>query len=113
MVSVGGTSYTASNLHTFEATASSNDPLFKNALNVPTGFSGTFGSFAPNKDGLSLQESSFEVNNGASLPAIYNGSINAQTRPVGSAWDVGAYESVLSGNVVLTPPRNLRILGAQ
>jgi hypothetical protein len=111
LVSSGATSYSASNLRTgYEASASFGDPLFKNTTNLPDGFSGQFGiDLAPNRDGLSLQATSPALNAGADLGAGYGGSINSVPRPVGTAWDIGAYESGGPSQPVVGPPSNLRV----
>jgi hypothetical protein len=108
LVSSRGSSYTASSLATYEASASSGDPLFKGPLtNLPNGFTGTFGvNLAPNRDALSLLQGSNGVDRGFVLPTDYAGSINSAARPVGAGWDLGAYE--LAGSVP-RPPTNLRI----
>jgi Disaggregatase related len=109
LVRSGGTNYTASTLGTYEPTASASDPAFKSAANRPTGFAGTFGvNLAPNNDGLSLQQSSFGRDRGAALPAAYAGSINSVGRPASTAWDIGAYEFVVSG-APPTAPTGFRI----
>lgn len=79
-------------------TGQNTDPTFKNTSNLPTGFTGTYGTnMVPNADGLSI-ETGNAVNNGAPLGSPYNGAINLSgksgglTRPQGSAYDIGAYE---------------------
>jgi hypothetical protein len=109
LVSIGGANYTAANLATWEATAKSADPLLKNPGNLPSGFSGAYGtSLAPNSDGLSVQAGSPATDAGADLSALYNGSINSAQRPVGAGWDVGAYEGTAS--ILLSAPRNLQVV---
>jgi hypothetical protein len=111
VVSSGGVNYTASNLTTYEPSASSSNPMFKNATSLPTGFSGTFGTnLAPTTDGLSVQATSFAVDRGATLPSPYHGSINSLTRSSAGGWDIGAYESGPGGSQPPAPPTNLRIL---
>jgi hypothetical protein len=112
LVSSGGVSYSASNLSSYETTASSSNPLFKNTSTLPTGFTGTFGSsLAPNTDGLSLSTSSAGVDRGAALNTTYNTSINSVTRPSGSFWDIGAYENGADLTSQLpSAPTNLRIV---
>jgi hypothetical protein len=113
LVSVGSTAYNAGNLSAFEGTASSVNPLFKNMADLPSGFIGSDGTFSPNKDGLSLQQGSFGIDNGTSLGTLYIGSINSRTRPLGAAWDIGAYEyagGIVSDVTPPDPPSNLRVL---
>ena len=111
LVYLGGASYDAGSLGSYEATGSGTNPLFKNMANLPTGFIGSVGSLTPNTDGLSLEGSSTGVNNGTSLPTPYNGSINSLTRPLGGTWDIGAYEFYIGGDLIPpNPPTNLRVL---
>ncbi|MFN3408109.1 MAG: immunoglobulin domain-containing protein [Limisphaerales bacterium] len=101
LVSSGGTSYTAGTLGTYESSASSANPLFKNLANLPTGWVGVYGTdLRPNNDGLSLQSGSTVLNLGTVLGAPFNGSINSLTRPASGAWTPGAYQ--FSGGS--TPP---------
>ena len=77
----------------YEPTASNSNPLFTNPANLPTGFTGTYGKDkAPDSDGLSLQKGSPGINSGTVLSSDFGGSINSLCRPVGSAWDIGAYQ---------------------
>lgn len=93
LVSSGGTSFTESNLSTYEITALSSDPLLINTSNLPTGFVGTNEyDIKPNTDGLSLQENSPAIDAGEALGSNYTISINSIVRPQGSNWDIGAYE---------------------
>jgi len=113
LVTIGSTDYSSSNLGDYEITASGNDPSFKNAGNLPTGFTGTYGiDLAPNADGLSLQQRSEGVDSGISLGSPYNGSINSRNRPSGNGWDIGAYESDpgQAQDRVPNPPSNVRVL---
>ncbi len=106
----GETSYSASNLTSFESTASAANPLFKNTGALPTGFTGTYGStLAPNADGLSLQSTSYGRGHGVSLISPYNNSINSVTRTAG-AWDMGAYQA---GNTTLAKPNPPSLLSVQ
>jgi len=100
LVKSGANSYTASSLKSgYEGSASSSNPLFKNSGNLPTGLSGTLGvDLRPNYDGLSLQPGSYGVSNGTALVSPYNGSINSNPRPLGSGWDIGAYQSLAQTN---------------
>jgi hypothetical protein len=110
LVVIGGTSYTAANLGSFEPSAFSGNPSFKDTNNLPTGFSGTYGiNLAPNADGLSLQAGSIGINSGASLSTAYSGSVNSINRPAGNAWDIGSYEYSASGQAPKSPT-NLRIV---
>jgi hypothetical protein len=96
LVTIGRANYTASNLNSYEASAYSGNPLFKNPGNLPSGFRGTYGvNMAPDNDGLSLQQSSYGMNRGVPLGSPYNSSINAATRPANTRWDIGAYQFVL------------------
>lgn len=109
LVSSRGSSFSASNLASYESTGSSADPLFKNSSSLPTGFTGTFGSNqTPNTDGLSLLPGSWGIDHGFALTSLYTGSINTVPRPAGAAWDVGAYESGGTATPP-SPPKNLRI----
>ncbi len=109
-VSRGGTSYSASNLASFETGALSANPNFKNASILPTGFTGTPGvDRAPNSDGLALQVGSPGIDGGAALSAGFVGSVNSVLRPAGAGWDIGAYEYRVSGQQP-APPSNLTVL---
>jgi len=112
LVSLGGTSYTASTLGSFEATASAINPGFKNTANLPSGWTGSYGvNLAPNNDGLSLSASSPVLGLGAVLSSPYSGSINTAARPATGAWNPGAYQISLVEDS-LTPPTGLKaILG--
>lgn len=110
LVSSGGNSYSASNLRSsYEASALTVDPVFKNAANLPTGFSGLGTNVVPNTDGLSLLTNSPAIGVGAELSIAFGGSINSIIRPVGDGWDLGAYQAGQGAKP--TPPSNLRIVG--
>jgi hypothetical protein len=112
LVSSRGSSYSASNLSSYESSASAADPLFTNAASLPNGFSGVFGNnLAPNTDGLRLQGGSPAVDRGAALASAYAGSINSVVRPSGAGWDIGAYELSSSSSTAPHPPTNVRITG--
>lgn len=107
LVTSGSNNYTASTLSSYESTALSSDPLFVNTSNLPTGFTGTYGSDKqPNTDGLSLQSDSPAQDVGVDLGSPYNSSINSINRPYGRSWDRGAYENMIGPS----PPLNLRII---
>ncbi|OGS27734.1 MAG: hypothetical protein A2297_00305 [Elusimicrobia bacterium RIFOXYB2_FULL_48_7] len=104
--------YTSANLSSWESSAYSTLPAFKNTTNVPSGFIGTYGvNLIPNADGLSV-ETGTAINNGANIGSSYNGAINlsgksgALTRPQGGGWDIGAYEYTMIG-VDTSPPTNI------
>ncbi len=108
LVSSSGSSFTTSNLNSYEATALSSNPSFLNTTDLPTGFIGTYGlDLRPNTDGLSLQSGSPAIDTGADLGSIYNSSINSITRPQSSGWDIGAYESAGSRP---DPPKNFKVV---
>jgi len=89
---------TASDLTNWETTgAQKTDPSFT-AGTLPTGFSGTYGSnMVPNTDYFQLTVDSPAKDTGATLEG-YTGSINGAglttpiVRPLGAAFDIGAYE---------------------
>jgi hypothetical protein len=88
---------TASDITNWEATAQKTDPAFSGGT-LPTGFSGTYGSnMVPNTDYFQLTVDSPAKDTGATL-ASYTGSINGAglttpiVRPLGAAFDIGAYE---------------------
>lgn len=73
-------------------------PNYKNTSNLPTGFSGTYGTdMEPNADGLSI-ESGSEIDAGTDMGDSYRGAINlsgtngGNTRDDYTPWDIGAYE---------------------
>jgi hypothetical protein len=95
LVSSGGSAYTSATLLSgYEASATVADPLFKNAANLPTGFTGSYATgFSPNTDGLSLQANSPALNFGTNLGQPYDSSVNSAARPVSGTWDLGAYQA--------------------
>ncbi len=96
IATVGSANYNATNLGSYEASAFSGDPFFKDPDSLPSGFRGTYGvNMAPDKDGLSLRQTSYGMSHGISLGRPYNGSINSATRPATTGWDIGAYQFVL------------------
>jgi hypothetical protein len=94
VVASRGLKYNSSSLKSgYEVTASSSDPLFKGAANLPTGFVGAYGvKMKPNSDGLSLRRGSPGINKGIALRNRFCGSINSVRRPTTSGWDIGAYQ---------------------
>ena len=109
LVASGGTNYVATSLGSYEPSASSADPLFKNTASLPTGFTGVFGtSLMPSTEGLSLQAGSFGLNHGVTLASVYSGSVNSVSRLSVGMWDIGAYQAGGSGGA-LPAPTNLRI----
>ena len=104
LVRSGGTNYSASNLSSYESSASSANPIFNDTAALPTGFSGTFGStLAPSPTGLGLQVGSPAIDAGQILSAQYATSINSVMRPAGDGWDIGAYESGSGGGFAVRP----------
>jgi len=97
LVSVGATNYTSADLDDWDANAQTADPAFTGGT-LPTGFSGTYGSnMVPNTDYFQLTVDSPAKDTGATLEG-YTGSINGAglttpiVRPLGAAFDIGAYE---------------------
>jgi len=91
------TSYTSAQVATWDNTAIGTDPAFTGGT-LPTGFSGTYGSnMVPNTDYFQLTVDSPAKDTGATL-ASYTGAINGAglttpiVRPLGAAFDIGAYE---------------------
>lgn len=108
LVTRGGTSYNSSTLGTYESTALSSDPVFKNTANLPNQFAGVYGStLAPINDGLSVQLTSPQLNGAAALGSPFNGSINSVARPTTGGWDFGAYQHA-GGS---TPPAPAQVSG--
>lgn len=112
-VRVGITNYDRAGVKTWEATGQNSDPNFKNTLNLPFGFIGTYGiGMIPAADGLSIS-SGPAIDNGAALGGSYSGAINYSgtrsglTRPQRGGWDIGAYEA---SRPKPSPPRNLRVV---
>jgi hypothetical protein len=108
LVRDGGKNYTSSNLSSWESTALSSDPSLKNTANLPTGFTGTYGTnMKPNTDGLSIAVDSPAKGYGVSLGASFNGSINSVVRSPDIKWESGAYEF---GDCFLAAPLNLMVV---
>lgn len=110
-----GLTYNRAGVKAWEATGQNTVPTFKNPSNLPTGFSGTYGTdMVPNNDGLSIS-SGDAIDNGTSLASTYNGAINlsgtnsGSGRPQGSSWDIGAYEFRVQISRP-SPPANFRII---
>jgi hypothetical protein len=92
-----GTAYDRAGVKTWDNTAQNTDPAFSGGT-PPTGFSGTYGTnMVPNTDYFQLTVDSPAKDTGATLEG-YTGSINGAgltipiVRPLGSAFDIGAYE---------------------
>lgn len=76
-------SYTSDKVSTYEPTAYTTDPTFKNTSSLPTGFTGTYGTdMVPNADGLSIISGN-AIDHGADLGTSYNGAINLSGRSGG------------------------------
>lgn len=102
---VGATYNATQTQSTYETTSQVTDPTFAGG-DLPTGFSGTYGSnMVPNTTYFSLQAGSPALNNGAVLASPYNKAINNagtdSTYTRGTAWDIGAYEYTLDGGATI------------
>jgi hypothetical protein len=66
---------------------------------------------APGADGLSLQAGSPGIDAGSALATAYAGAVNSRPRPVGAAWDIGAYENAsgMAADPSPNPPFNLTL----
>lgn len=91
------TNYTSAEIADWDNTAIGTDPAFSGGT-LPTGFSGTYGTnMVPNTDYFQLTVDSPAKDAGATL-ASYTGAINGAglatpiVRPLGAAYDIGAYE---------------------
>jgi len=96
-VTDNGSSYTSAQITNWDETAIGTSPAFSGGT-LPTGFSGTYGTnMIPNTDYFQLTVDSPAKDTGATL-ASYTGSINGAglttpiVRPLGAAFDIGAYE---------------------
>jgi hypothetical protein len=108
LVIVNGTTYTASNITTWEPTAVIDNPLFYSINSLPTGFIGTYDvDMRPNTDGFTLTETSPAKDKGAALGDSYKSSINTTPRPYGNAWDIGAYE--YNGVIGILPDNHISL----
>ena len=92
-----GSNYTSAQITNWDETALGSDPTFTGGT-LPTGFSGTYGSnMVPNTDYFQLTVDSPAKDTGATLEG-YTGCINGAglttpiVRPLGAAFDIGAYE---------------------
>ena len=106
LVNKKGTTYTSSNITSFEPTAKSANPLFTNATLVPTSLSNTNGA---NPDGLKPQNTSIAMDNATNLGTLYNYDIDLKQR--NGTWDIGAYE-ISEGTTdppIVTPNRNFYV----
>jgi hypothetical protein len=111
LVRRGRSTYAAASISSWEPTAAAADPYFRAPTNLPTGFSGSYGSvMRPNTDGLDVRLDSPASDLGKVLSAPYDGSINGVPRPSSGKWEAGAYEH---GQPAAPPasPANLRIVG--
>jgi hypothetical protein len=95
---INDVAFTAANVKdTWDDTSQNTAPAFSGGT-LPTGFSGTYGSnMVPNTDYFQLTVDSPAKDAGATL-ASYTGAINGAglatpiVRPLGAAYDIGAYE---------------------
>jgi hypothetical protein len=103
-----------SSVTSYEASAQGSDPMFKNVVNLPAGFTGIFGTnMEPTTDGL-LISTGDAIGQGATLDTSYNGAINLSgrsgglTRPSTGGWDIGAYQYQSSNSEKPHAPNNFR-----
>jgi len=95
LVTSNGVDFTASTITGWEPTALAMDPDLLDELDLPTRFIGAPGLDArPDTEGLCIAGGSAARDSGATLAASYATSVNSVSRPVGLAWDMGAYELV-------------------
>ncbi|HBG05929.1 MAG: hypothetical protein A2075_04025 [Geobacteraceae bacterium GWC2_58_44] len=94
-----GTSYNRAGVLIWEPTARNTDPKFVGGI-LPTGFRGTYGrDLQPNSDYFAITTGD-AVGGGTSLASPYDSSINGAglavpiTRPMGGAYDIGAYQHI-------------------
>lgn len=105
----GGAAISGSGFFTTNSNNLTVNPLFKSTANLPTGFTGTYGTnLAPNADGLSLASGSPAIGAGVALGSPYNGSINSVIRPATGPWDIGAYAT--STATLPAPPTGLQAI---
>lgn len=105
----GGTAISGSGFFTTNSNNLTANPSLKSTANLPTGFTGTYGTnLAPNADGLSLASSSPAIGAGVALGSPYNGSINSVIRPATGPWDIGAYAT--SSATLPAPPTSLQAI---
>jgi len=110
IVIIGNQNYTASNVGSWESTAVSSNPMFKDSSMLPSGFDVAYDTdLRPNTDGLAIiGEGSPAKDSGAVLESPYDGSINSVLRVTVDGWDRGAYELNVSERP--EPPSNLRVV---
>ncbi len=102
-VTDNSTNYTSAQITDWDNTAIGTDPAFVGGT-LPTGFSGTYGTnMVPNTDYFQLTADSPAKDTGYTIEG-YTGCINGAglttpiTRPLGSAYDIGAYEYGSAGS---------------
>jgi len=88
----------------YDTNAKTADPLFTGG-DLPTGFTGTYGTdMVPNQTYFSIT-SGDALGNGPVLTSTYNKAINyagtSSTYNRGTAWDIGAYEYTYDGGVII------------
>lgn len=101
LVISGGSSYSSSNISSWENTAQTANPGFMNTGNLPRGFSGVYGTdLVPKTDGLLPTQNVAGM--GVTLPTEFAGAINqsglssAGLRQI--PWDIGAYNLAVDSN---------------
>jgi hypothetical protein len=98
-----GALHTAGTIASYESTGLASEPLFINTNDLPTTVSRESGG---SPEGLGLTLSSPAINKGADLGPLYAQDIQGLARPQGAAWDMGAYETVISPG----PPTNVHVI---
>jgi hypothetical protein len=105
LLNMDGLLHDSGTINSWEPSAYTSRPGFKDTSNLPGGFKGTYGvDMEPDRDGLMIEYGD-AMGNGADLGVSFNGAVNLSgksgsiVRPAGKNWDIGVYESLTGGDI--------------